>query len=76
VPGAVEISFAKDCWFRESDAQRSLIKGIATELGVDILDCAAALVYLTQETAAIEICSTMGAKGRKNSRCLKPFSQH
>lgn len=35
------------------DAQRALIKSIATELGVDILDCAAALIYLTQETAVI-----------------------
>jgi len=34
------------------DAQRILIKGIATELGIDILDCAAALVYLTQEAPA------------------------
>ncbi len=37
------------------DAQRALIKGIATELGTDILDCAAALVYLTQETAVKEM---------------------
>lgn len=36
------------------DAQRILIKDIATELGIDILDCAAALVYLTQEAPAIK----------------------
>ena len=36
------------------DTQRILIKSIATELGIDILDCAAALVYLAQETAAIK----------------------
>jgi len=36
------------------DTQRILIKNIATELGIDVLDCAAALVYLAQETAAIK----------------------
>ena len=36
------------------DAQRILIKDIATELGIEILDCAAALVYLTQEATAIQ----------------------
>ena len=49
------------------DAQRSLIKSIATELGVDILDCAAALVYLTQETAAMKYAPRWEQKEEKQS---------
>jgi len=47
------------------DAQRALIKGIATELGTDILNCAAALVYLTQETAAKEYAPRREPKAEK-----------
>lgn len=32
------------------DSQRVLIKTLASELGVDILDCASALLYLNQQT--------------------------
>jgi hypothetical protein len=49
------------------DAQRILIKSIATELGIDILDCAAALVYLTQETAAIKYAPRGEQKAKKQS---------
>ncbi|MFA6163044.1 MAG: DbpA RNA binding domain-containing protein [Methylobacter sp.] len=49
------------------DAQRSLIKSIATELGIDILDCAAALVYLTQETAAMKYAPRWEQKEEKQS---------
>lgn len=47
------------------DAQRILIKDITTELGIDILDCATALAYLTQETAAIKYAPRQEQKAEK-----------